>query len=88
MKTILVLVAAAAVLFVAGCGGNGGTFNVSEQFSAEVGQEANCKEAGLKEVAGEREMTYSCGLKKDYGYTRVCVFIVDSELYVARQGEC
>ena len=65
MKTILVLAVAAAVLFVAGCGGGGETFNVSERFSEEVGAEAACSEEGFEEIAGEREMTYTCSLRDE-----------------------
>lgn len=91
MKTILVLVVAAAVLFVAGCGSSEETFNVSERFSAEVGAKAVCMKVGFKEVAAEREMTYTCSYGVDdinHSHVEACVFVEDGEFYVTRMEAC
>ena len=85
MKTILG-VAAAAVLFVAGCGGGGGTFNVDEAFP-EIGSKAVClrKGSGRWLVNGRRCTPAPLeGLR----HSRMCVFIADGEFYVARHEAC
>ena len=86
MKTALIPVGVAALLLVlSGCGG---TVNVSERVTAELGTRAICDEGGFEEVAAEREETWDCTFTADHTKQHVCVAIVEGDVSAVRTERC
>jgi len=79
------LVVIVGIGFVAGVGPFGQS--PEEQIEESIGEGANCTQAGLTELAGERETYYRCSWKREAigtrpgGFDQSCAAIVDGRVY-------
>jgi hypothetical protein len=77
--------------------------SISERVSAEMDAPATCREAGYKEVAGEREKVWNCTYREDHAprvvsssnskrvrstYRSVCVALIDGDVVGAGLETC
>ena len=78
---VLVAVAALAVLAFA----NPFSTSATDRIADRVGTDVNCGQAGLQELAGERETVYRCSYRDphhaDRPYTIACFAVVKGRVY-------
>ena len=104
MRIALIGIATLFCLMLAGCGGSGQS-DIATRSSTEMGgKDTSCSEHGPEEVAGEREMLYTCACRlpnqthmvcgvvcrqrPDRTDHHACMAIVEDAVYIVRMEKC